>query len=509
MKRLICLILCLVLLSGCAADTKEAYVPTGNGLATGEDKPQQGTEVTSQTMSLAYYPDSSLNPFRSGELNNRAVFSLVYQGLFAVTEDYTAAPILCSRYTVSQDMKTYTFYLENATFSDGKVLTSADVVASLETARDSEYYGGRFGYVESFSETEEGAVVATLTIPYENFQLLLDIPIVRQDQQGADRPLGTGPYVYEEYEQTLRLRRRTDWWCVARLPVSAQIIDLVVGESPAQLRDAFEFSGLGMVCADPGSESYVDFHSDYELWDYESGLFLYIGCNERSRLLSTGEIRRNLTYAIDRERLVETCYRGFALSTWLPASPLSPWYSQALTANMAYDPQKLTQAVTDAGELTGSLTLLVNREDSVRLLAAREIKKMLEGCGLAVTMSELPTEEYREALAQGQFDLYLGQTKLSANMDLSAFFAPKGALSYGHMDDSVVYALCKEALANGGNYYTLYKEILKDGMLCPVLFRTNAIYVRRGTFEDLYASRDNVFCYDLGKDPQAVRSEET
>lgn len=509
MKRLICLILCLVLLSGCGSEKKESYVPTGNGLATEDDSPQQGTEVTSRSMSIAYYPDLSLNPFRSGELNNRAVFSLLYQGLFAVADDYTAAPILCSRYTVSKDMKNYTFYLENATFSDGKVLTATDVVASLEAAKSSDYYGGRFGYVESFSESEDGAVVAQLTIPYENFQLLLDVPIVRQDQLDKERPLGTGPYVYEEYEGALRLRRRTDWWCVAKLPLSAQIVELVAGESPSQLRDAFEFSDLGLVCADPGREDYVDFHSDYELWDYESGVFLYIGCNERSRLLSTGEIRRNLTYAIDRDRLVESCYRGFALGAWLPTSPLSPWYSQAITANMAYDPQKLTQAVTDAGEISGSLIFLVNREDRTRLLAAREIKKMLEDCGLKVEMSELPTEEYRQALEQGRFDLYLGQTKLSANMDLSAFFAPKGTLHFGHMDDSVIYALCKEALANSGNYYTLYKEILKDGMLCPVLFRTNAIYTRRGTYEDLYASRDNVFFYDLGKDPQAIRDEGT
>ncbi len=506
MKRLICLILCLILLTGCAADTDKPYVPTGNGLSSDEPRPPEGSGITEQTVSLAYYPDRSLSPFQSGELNNRALFSLIYQGLFAVDDSYHAVPILCSRYIVSRDMKTYTFYLEEATFSDGKTLTAADVVASLKKAADSSYYGGRFGYVEEFSETDDGAVMVTLTTPYENFQLLLDVPILRKDQLDRERPLGTGPYVYEEFEGSLRLRRRTDWWCVAKLPVTAQIIELVAGENTAQLRDEFEFSGLGLVCTDPGSEGYVDFHSDYELWDYETGVFLYLGCNERSKLLSKGNIRQMLTYAINRDRLVEDHYRGFAYSTWLPASPRSPWYSAVLTRNLTYNPDKLAQAVAEAGELTGSLVLLVNRDDNIRLRAARDIAAMLENCGLTVTMSELATGDYVAALENGKFDLYLGQTKLSANMDLSAFFAPKGTLSFGKMDDAVIYALCKESLANSGNYYTLYKEILKDGMLCPVLFRSCAIFAQRGTFVDLYASRDNVFYYHLGKDPDAIRT---
>lgn len=506
MKRLICLILCLILLSGCSARTEGPYVPTGNGLTSDEPVEPQGSEITAQELSLAYYPDRSLHPMESTELTNRAVFSLLYQGLFAVDDDYNASPVLCSRYTVSRDMKTYTFYLEAATFSDGAALTAADVVASLERAAESNYYGGRFGYVEEFSETDDGAVRVTLTTPYENFQLLLDVPILRKDQLDADRPLGTGPYVYEEYEGVMRLRRRTDWWCVAKLPVTAQIIKLVEGESPAQLRDEFEFSGLGLVCADPGTESYVDFHSDYELWDCETGVFLYLACNTRSRILSQGNIRQMLTYAIDRDRLVETYYRGFAYSAWLPASPRSPWYTTALTKELTHTPQKLTQAVTEAG-VTDSLVLLVNSDDSVRLRAARDIATMLEACGLKVTMSELPTQEYTTALKDGKYDLYLGQTKLSANMDLSAFFAPKGSLSFGRMSDAAIYALCQEALANSGNYYTLYQQILKEATLIPILFRSSAIYAQRGQYSDLNASRDNVFYYDLGKSDTAVRTE--
>lgn len=505
MKRLLCLGLCLILLTGCSANSKNPYVPTGNGLTPDTPAEPQGSGITEQVMSLAYYPDRSLSPYQSTDTTNRTLFSLIYQSLFSVDENYIANPILCKNYTVSRDMKTYTFYLENASFSDGQPVTAADVVASLKTASTSAYYGGRFAYVESFSVTDDEAVEIQLSTPYEDLPILLDVPIVPKKQVGQERPLGSGPYIYEEFDGALRLRRRTDWWCKALLPVTAQIISLVVGESPSQLRDSFEFSGLGMVVTDPGTESYVDFHSDYELWDCETGIFVYLACNKKSPLFKDEDFRRMLTYAVDRDHLAETYYRGFADSAYLPASPRSPYYSTALIKDMGYAPEKFADALS-AVEAEKTIVLLVNKDDGVRLRVARYIANGLTQCGLKVTMSELATAKYVSALENGEYDLYLGQTKLSANMDLTAFYQKGGALSFGGMNNSMLNTLCKESLANSGNYTTLYKQVLEDGMLCPLLFRSNAIFVQRGTFTELYSSRDNVFYYDLGKDPSAAKT---
>ena len=129
---------------------------------------------------------------------------------------------------------------------------------------------------------------------------------------------------------------------------------------------------------------------------------------------------------------------------------------------------------------------------------ANKIAHDLNQCGLKVRVSSLPSQEYVKALEKGEFDLYLGQTRLSPNMDLSAFFAPKGSLSVGGMADVATYALCQEALANSGNYYNLYQKILDSGMLCPILFRSYAIYTQRGSFRGLTPARDNLFFYHLG-----------
>ena len=517
MKRILCLILCAAMLAGvlagCEYGAGGEHVPTGDGLTwegeyTGPVQTDPVGEGSEQALNLAYYPDRTLNPFLCTDFTNRALFPLLYQSLFVIDRDYNVEPQLCSKYTMSPDMRTYTFYVENAVFSDGTVLTAADVAASLLAAQESQVYSGRFLHVTEILLSEDGGVTLKLNTACENLPILLDIPIIKQTQLEAEFPLGTGPYVLEVGMTGARLRRRTNWWCQASMTVTAPAIGLTVAESAAQIRDEFEFADLGLVCADPGSDRYADYRCDFELWDCENGIFLYLACNMDSPVFSKQEARSALTYAIDRDLLAETYYRGFARGAALPASPLSPYYSNVLANRYGYDKARFASRIGDLGLQETSVVLLVNSDDSLRLRVARAIADMLRAGGLQVQMLELGGSAYTQAVRARSYDLYLGQTRLSANMDLSAFFSGSGALSYGGINDVATYTLCQEALANRGNYYTLHQTIMEDGRLCPVLFRSYAVYATRGLLTGLTPSRDNVFYYSLGKAMEDVFVEQ-
>ena len=196
MKRMLSILLCCLLLSGCAIGSEEAYVPTGNGLTwdDGYTGPGQETdpEEEEQALVLTCYPELTMNPLKCNDFTNRTLFPLLYQSLFVVDREYQVEPMLVKSYSRSQDMKTYTFYLENATFSDGTRLTAEDVVATLEAARESAIYSGRMRHISQIT-IEGGAVVVELKTAYENLPILLDIPILKASQLEEDYPLGTGP----------------------------------------------------------------------------------------------------------------------------------------------------------------------------------------------------------------------------------------------------------------------------------------------------------------------------
>ena len=503
MKRVfsIWLAVCILLsLAACGYDYSD-YVPTGGGLADSNASPTQPTNKDT-VITLTYYKELGLNPYLCTDFTNRALMPLLYQGLFTTDSAYNTTPVLCSSYEISPNLRTHVFQVNSsATFSDGSPVTARDVVYSLKAAAASAYYSGRMMHIKQISLSDDGgAIIIETSTEMRNLPILLDIPIIPSTQLDAAFPIGSGPYVLKETAIGNFLEKRTNWWCSANLPITTSAIPLMEAKSVGGIRDDFQFNGLDFALTDPSSDQYADYRCDFELWNCESGIFMYLACNEDSKVFDTPELRAALTYAIDRDALVSKFYRGFGESATLPASPLSPYYNKTLASKYGYAPDNFTQAIANAGKTGSEIVFLVNSDDSLRLRAARSIAEALRASGLQVTMKEVGGTAYENAIKWKNFDIYLGMTRLSPNMDLSAFFQSRGSLSSGGLDNVTAYSLCLEALVNEGNYYTLHRTIMEQGLLCPVLFCNYAVYTTRGLFSDLQPARDNPFQYTITVD---------
>ena len=333
MRRILALLLAIAsvagIFSGCANKIDNSgYIPTGDAILLEGQEPEDimPEEEDTQELTLAYYPSRKLNPLFGSDYTNRVLMSLMYQGLFAVDNKKNAVPILAGGYKVSTNFRNWTIYLDSAAkFSDGTPVTNQDVIATYRKAKENDYYMGRFHHIVGIEETEDGGIVFQLDTPYENLALLLDIPIVKASEVEAELPVGTGPYEFVEGLSGCKLQRVSSWWCgQTEIPATDLSIDLVEVSSPAEVRDAFQFGGehsVSVVCTNPMSDSFAEYSCDYELWEIESGYFLYLGCNILySDFFEDGTLRTFLTYAIDRATLAEDAYSGMVYPVTLPTA---------------------------------------------------------------------------------------------------------------------------------------------------------------------------------------------
>lgn len=87
------------------------------------------------------------------------------------------------------------------------------------------------------------------------------------------------------------------------------------------------------------------------------------------------------------------------------------------------------QSGIDTKEL--KLNILVNKNDN-RTACAALLKNQLETVGFTVTIDEVSTKEYTRRVKGVEFNLYIGEVKLSDDMSLYPFFDDNsGGVRYG------------------------------------------------------------------------------
>ena len=457
-----------------------------------------------EILRLAYQEDYGLNPFTTVSLNNRSILSLLYEPLFVVNSEYQAEPVLAESVEISDNGKTTTITLRNGpTFHNGDRVTAEDVVYSYELAKESDYYGNRFYYFDSVEVFSTRIVVITTSVSYENAALLLDFPIVRKDTGADPIPDGTGPFVYDP---SYTLQRYEKWWQEEWF-LGYEKAALTPCTTAADIRDHYEYGQVNLVCSDPSSAAYAAFHYDYELWSAPTTVMQYIGFNHNSKVFGLDAVRSCITYAINRDTIVADDLGGCAIAATLPASPLSPCYNAGLASDYDYDLGTFREILQSAeikdytedgvldvyvGEYSVPLdgTMIVNASSNQRVATAERIAEYLNNAGFNIKVKALDDDDYMDALEYQNFDLYYGEIRMSPNFDMGSFFRDYGSANYAGSANSAALDLCTSMLENSGNAYDLHKWVMDKGWICPILFKSYAVYTTRGAANNLNPAVD-------------------
>ncbi len=206
---------------------------------------------------------------------------------------------------------------------------------------------------------------------------------------------------------------------------------------------------------------------------------VFIGINSMSGVTANAQIRRAISLAVDRSVIADSAYSGYATAA---SSPFNPSSSLAQNINIfsdTADANSAKQAVAQSGYEDDELeiTILVNKNNN-RTAAATLIKSQLEAVGFTVEIETEESDEYKRRIKNIEFDIYIGEVKLSNDMSLYPFFDDDdGGVRYGIDNDSFTCdELYSDYLAGDeelGKFILAFNEempfiplVYKKGMIC-------------------------------------------
>ena len=498
MRRLVLLLAAVLLLSGCdrlaefaePEDLDEEWENYQQFLP--EEPPQEEPEEEEPdypaAFSLPCHKNRTLDPVACGEGFQETVSSLLYEPLFRLDGQFQPEPVLCEDYEWNETGLVCTLTLrEGVTFSNDSALTARDVVETLQRAVESERYAYRLRNIAAITTNRSGQVLITLIAPDRGLPALLDIPIIARTTVNQLVPAGTGPYVFVHGDDGDFLQVRDDWWQQKPLPLD--VIPLVHAKDQDTALYLFSGRHVEMLVVDPTDDpSLVSGQSQAS--SQPTAVMQFIGFNTaEDRLFSNASLRALFSRGIDRETLVDVQMAKLALAAQFPISPLSPLYPASLET--AYDEEETLAALRSAGQDTGEkkgLTMLVSAGNSFRTSSARFIAEKLSLLDWEITVAELPWEEYLAALEAGEFDLYFGEVRLTANWDISDLIGTEGLLNYGaYVNENTDIVLQSFAAAEDRTEFAkrLCSHLQTVTPIAPICFKNYSVLTHQGVVEGI------------------------
>lgn len=279
------------------------------------------------------------------------------------------------------------------------------------------------------------------------------------------------------------LEANPSWWRGGGQPVER--IYLVEAADQDTLLYRFTSHDVQLITADLTGAVPVSATGSVVCLDAGTTVMQYLGCNLAR--LDSQKLRQALWAGINREYVVSAFLSGHGSAAQFPVSPLSPLYPKELETPFALD--AFSRMLGESGFAAEEpLVLLVNAENSFKCSIAEYLASSLTEGGLPVEARSLPWEEYLAALAVGEFDLYYGEVRLTANWDLTELLGAWQPLNYGGWNDErtgellAAYAAAED---RGAAMEALCAYLQEQAPILPLCFKSTSVLVQSEVVEGL------------------------
>lgn len=436
----------LLIVSGCsqgAASNNSDQQSDGQNTA----KAEPGGELT---YALSTSPDS-LDPHVSSRAVAVRAFRTMFDSLVVQDADNSIQPWLATKWTISDDGKSYTFELrEDVTFHDGTPFNAEAVKYNFDRILNPETKAanstGLLAPYESAEVLNEYTVKLNLETPSASFlsnlsQAMLGIvsPTAAEkygDQFGKN-PVGTGPFKFVSWTENADIQveknEKYNWGPTNLENKSEPYIDIltfkIIPEEATRIGSVQSGQVLAAETIPPQNIVALENDPETQLLKANTlGLPYTLFFNQRREPWNDVNVRKAIMLAVDVDAIVKTLYLGTYDRAWSPLTPGILGYDESLEDSWDLDLDMANRLLDEAGYKKGSggirekdgkkLTLNYvddspNREkrNDIAIIVQQQLKEV----GVEVEINVTP--DYMNVIYENSdYDLY-GNSQVNSDPD--------------------------------------------------------------------------------------------
>ena len=286
----------------------------------------------------------------------------IFEGLTKINADASVTPLLAESWTLSPDLKTYTFKLRaGVKFHDGEPLTSADAKFSFEKAAAPDSTNKQKAFFSGVAKIETPdplTLAVTFKDPNPDALFLFGLsPAVIVSAKSAPtnstKPTGTGPFKLDSWTKGSSVTLVK--WDGFRDPAAIKLgkVTFRIINDPAAQVAALLAGDVDAIPRFGAVQSVGQFQSDARCSVSVGGTEgkTIVAMNNKKKPLDDVRVRRAISYAIDRKAIIDGAMNGYGKPIGSHTVPIDPGYVD-LTGTYPYDPDRARALLKEAGVAT-------------------------------------------------------------------------------------------------------------------------------------------------------------
>lgn len=343
----------------------------------------------------------TLDPAKGALSTDYVRHYMVYSGLTQFAPDLTPRMALAEEF-LSDDQALWTIKLRrDVSFHDGKPLTPADVVYSLQRHTSPTTASKMMPVAEQFKRIEATGpqeLQIRLKSPNADLPAILAAShflIVKEGTKVFRTAVGTGPYRIREFDPGVRtvVVRNENYWKTGR-PYLDEIELIGIADESSRVNALLSGDVQLVIAVDPRSTRRVTASPRHAVLETRSGLYTNLILRQDATPTGNLDFVLAMKYLFDRELMRRALFRGFAVvANDHPIPPDHPYYFDGLPQR-PYDPDRARFHLRRAGLANVRLPVYASPAATGSVDMAVMLQQSAAKAGLRLDVKRVPADGY-------------------------------------------------------------------------------------------------------------------